>query len=259
MDVFLESCAEQSAGRAGMRVATSSPLKSKTMHALAAEVRHLQDRSVRYVSVRRQQVRLLGSQRLLEVLNDAGIRVSSLGYAGGFTGSLQLSFEDAVEDAARAVDLAIELSARSLIILPGSQALHIRKHAEQSIRMGLQMTLSHVSQRSLRLLVPSESLFCSGLGLAEDFYRPSGEFLEWLHCSTGTQVQPLIVVRGHQRISSLPNGWKQSVQDGGVLRLCPQCGQYERNARRARRLARILSQRQLSHESGDRELQVTGN
>jgi hypothetical protein len=221
-----------------MRVATSSPLKSRSMNALAAEVRHLQSRSVRYVSVRRQQVRLLGSQRLLAVLNDAGIRVSSLGYAGGFTGSLRLSFEDAVDDAARAVDQAIELSARSLIMLPGSQALHIRKHAEQSIRMGLQMALSHAGQRSLKLLVPNESLFCSGLG---------------------TQVQPLIVVRGHQRISSLPAGWKQSVQNGGVLRLCPQCGQYERNARRARRLARILSQRQLSHDSGDRELQVTGN
>lgn len=259
MDVFLESCAEQSAGRAETRVATSIPLKSKTMQGLVPEVQGLQARSVRYVSVRRQQVRMLGSQRLLTVLSDAGIRVSSLGYAGGFTGSLQLSFEDAVEDAARAVDLAIELRARSLIMLPGSQSLHIRKHAEQSIRMGLQMVLSHAGQRSLKLLVPNQSLLHSSQGKAEDFYRPSGEFLEWLETSTGTQVQPLIVVRGHQRISCLPIGWKHSVQNGGVLRLCPQCGQYERNARRARRLARILSQRQRSTDSGDRELQVTGN
>jgi hypothetical protein len=77
--------------------------------------------------------------------------------------------------------------------------------------------------------------------------------------STGSRVQPLIVVRGRQRISSLPTGWKESVRNGGVLRLCTQCGQYERNARRARRLARILSQRQRSNDSGDRELQVTGN
>jgi len=259
MDVFLESCFKQSTGQSVARVVTASPLKSRTLSALTAEVQHLQDRAVRYVSVRRQQVSLLGTQRLLEVLHDAGIQVSSLGYTGGFTGSLRMTFEEAVEDAARAVDQAIELSARSLIVLPGSQALHIRRHAEQSIRMGLQMAISHAGQRSLNLLVPSDSLLISGVRAAEDCYRPPGEFLEWLDTSTGSRVQPLIVVRGRQRISSLPAGWKESVRNGGVLRLCPQCGQYERNARRARRLARILSQRQRSNDSGDRELQVTGN
>ena len=142
MDVFLESTAKLSGCQTAMRVATASPIKSRTVESLVSEVQQLQDRSVRYVSIRRQQVLALGAQRLLDVLGEAGIGVSSLGYTGGFTGSLQRSFEHSVEDAAQAVELAIELSARSLIVLPGSQALHTRRHAEQCIRMGLQMTVS---------------------------------------------------------------------------------------------------------------------
>ena len=258
MDVFLESTAKLSGCQTAMRVATASPIKSRTVESLVSEVQQLQDRSVRYVSIRRQQVLALGAQRLLDVLGEAGIRISSLGYTGGFTGSLQRSFEHSVEDAAQAVELAIELSARSLIVLPGSQALHTRRHAEQCIRMGLQMTVSHAGRHALNLLVPSDSLLSKGSQFAEDFYRPEGDFLHWLSRSTASRIQPLIVVRGMQRTSSLPSGWRQYLQNGGVLRLCQDCGQYERNARLARRLVRVLAQRQLHSDTGDRELQVTG-
>ncbi|MGV2340175.1 MAG UNVERIFIED_CONTAM: hypothetical protein LVR18_41370 [Planctomycetaceae bacterium] len=111
MDVFLESAGEWEDRPLVSRIAIAASLSAMSEDDLVTETEHLQAQGVRHVTVRRQQAMQIQPARLLQILNDAGISVSSLGYCGGYTGSLNLSFEDAMEDTARAVETAMELSA----------------------------------------------------------------------------------------------------------------------------------------------------
>jgi hypothetical protein len=237
MDVFLEQQPDWAQRSLVSRIAVSHPLRALTADELLSEAEQLPGRGVRYVSIRRQQVQQIDAGRVQHILADVGVSVSSLGYCGGFTGSLGMSFEQAQEDTARAVDMALEIGARSLIVLPGCQNLHTYRHAEQSIRMGLQSAISHAGQVQLNLLVPTSSL----LGNHSDNFRSREGMLDWLETSTSHRVQPLIVVRGKNRTCRLPSGWRKSLSGGGMLRLCQMCRNYERNSRVLNRLLRILT------------------
>ena len=88
MDVFLEQQADWAKQSLVSRIAVAHPLHSRTADELLMEVDHLVAQGVRYVSIRRQQVQQIDSARAQHILADAGISVSSLGYSGGFTGSI---------------------------------------------------------------------------------------------------------------------------------------------------------------------------
>jgi hypothetical protein len=233
MDVFLESAREWQDRPLVSRVAMSASLSAWSEEDLLAEVDRLQAQGVRYVAVRRQQALQLQPGRLLHILNDAGISVSSLGYCGGYTGSLQLSFEEAMEDTARAVEMAIELNARSLIVLPGSRGLFTLNHIQRSVRIGLQAAISHAAQYPLQLLVPTSSL----RGDDRDVFASPGAMLGWLERQTGDRVHPLIVIRDRHPCR-LPRGWRNALAAGGSLRLCRGCRCYQRNCQILERFLR---------------------
>lgn len=224
MDVFLESAREWEDRPLVSRIAVSASLSAMSEEDLLAEIDQLQAQGVRYVAIRRQQALQIQPGRLLQILTDAGISVSSLGYCGGYTGSLGLSFEEAMEDTARAVETAIELNARSLIVLPGSRGLFTLNHMQRSVRIGLQAAISHAGQHPLQLLVPTSSV----LGDDRDVFASPGAMLGWLERQTGDRVHPLIVVRG-RRTCRLPAGWRNALANGGSLRLCRGCRCYQRN------------------------------
>ena len=235
MDVFLEQQPDWVKQSLVSRIAVSHPLRSRTADELLAEAEALVAQGVRYVSVRRQQLQQIDSARAQHILSDAGISVSSLGYSGGFTGSMGMTFEQAQDDTARAVDMAIELSARSLVVLPGCQDMHTYRHA---------------GQYQLQLLVPTSSV----MGTSRDNFRARGPFLEWLENSTGKRVQPLIIVRGENATCRLPGGWRKGLSGGGMLRLCQKCQSYEWNSRVLNRLLRVLA---LKHsETGSLPISV---
>ena len=86
MDVFLDNSTECAATRPLACVAVSRPLMAVTSEMLPTEAEDLQYQGTRYISLRRQQVLRIGDHLLADVLNDHGIRVNCLGFAGGFTG-----------------------------------------------------------------------------------------------------------------------------------------------------------------------------
>lgn len=236
MDVFLESAREWEDRPLVSRIAIAASLSAMSEDDLVTETEHLQAQGVRHVTVRRQQAMQIQPARLLQILNDAGISVSSLGYCGGYTGSLNLSFEDAMEDTARAVETAMELNARALIVLPGNRGLFTLNHVQRSVRIGLQAAISHAGQYPLKLLVPTSSL----LGDDRDIFGSQGSMLAWLERQTGSRVHPLIVIRG-RRTCRLPQGWREALGSGGSLRLCRVCRCYDRNCEALDRILRLLA------------------
>lgn len=227
MDVFLENKTEWAKPTVVARIAVAMPLHSRIVDELIPEVEQLQRRGIRYVAVRRQQVRRIGTLRLSEVLADAGISVSCLGFAGGFTGSMGMSYERAVDDVRRAADLAAELKARFLVVVPGEQGRHTYNHAERTVRMALTDVLYYADQRQVQLLIPNDTV----LGCLRDVFRPKECTLHWIDRLGSKTIRPLIIVRGETIACRLPNGWRESLATGGCLRVCHRCENYEENAR----------------------------
>jgi hypothetical protein len=225
MDVFLEHANEWTASSILDRVTVAMPLQSNSMEDLITEVRLLKDRGIRHVGVRRQQVFRIGQSILCEVLDDAGIAINSLGFAGGFTGALGISFWDATDDVRRAADLAATLGARFLVVVPGGQGLHTYNHAERTVRMGFSDVLYYADQRNVRLLVPTDTV----LGCLRDVFQARGCTLNWVEQMGTTTIRPLIVIRGNSSAFRLPRGWRESLAAGGCLRICDRCSHYEQN------------------------------
>lgn len=234
MDVFLEHDCEWSRSSIVARIAVAHPLFSKTTESLIAEAEQLHALGIRFVAVRRQQLLRIGPEVLSDILADAGISVSCLGFAGGFTGAMGMSYERATTDVRHAIAQAAALGARFVVVVPGEQGLHIYKHAEKTVRMGLTEVIHFADQHRVQLLVPTDTV----LHGAVDCFRPRECLLSWVERLRSPTIRPLIVVRGRSVSACLPAGWRESLAQGGCLRVCHRCPSYHLHARQ---LAGILS------------------
>ncbi len=102
-----------------------------------------------------------GLKESIPAIRRSGLRVSSLGWAGGFAGLAGgYRYEDAVQDGKRLLKLARLLNAESVTIISGPQRGHIRPQAMRCLQDGL-FELSLVAERlGVRLaLQPMHPLF----------------------------------------------------------------------------------------------------
>ncbi|KAA5540242.1 sugar phosphate isomerase/epimerase [Roseiconus nitratireducens] len=78
-----------------------------------------------------------GVDRAIELLAEHSMAVTSLSWVGGFTGSDGRTYEDAVQDAIKAVIQAAELNADTLIVLAGGKNNHIQTHLRRTLCQAL--------------------------------------------------------------------------------------------------------------------------
>jgi sugar phosphate isomerase/epimerase len=105
------------------------------------------------IGVWRQKLSDFGEEKAVELLADTGMSVSSLLWAGGFTGSDGRSYRDSVADAVEAVHLAAELRAGSLVVYSGSRCGHTHSHARRLFRSALQELVPVAAGRGVALAV----------------------------------------------------------------------------------------------------------
>jgi sugar phosphate isomerase/epimerase len=112
------------------------------------------------IGVHLQKIEMCGRERAVELLHQSPLRVTSLGWAGGFTGDHDQTFHDAVEEAIDVVLLASAIGAEAVHVLSGTAGGHIRSHARRLLIDGLQ-ELTDVAQReNVRLAVqPMHRIF----------------------------------------------------------------------------------------------------
>ena len=89
------------------------------------------------IGVWRHKLSDFGEEKGIELLFESQLGVSSLLWAGGFTGSDGRSFKDSVEDAREAVRLAGEMKAPCLVVYTGSRGGHTHNHARRLIKGAL--------------------------------------------------------------------------------------------------------------------------
>jgi len=122
----------------------------------------LQFKSAGYDSIGlwRPKVAEVGLSRAAEMIQKSKLAVSSLSFAGGFTGSCGYSYLDAIADGCEAVDQAQVLGARNLVVVSGSQNGHTARHANRMVIDGVRTLADLAAAARIKLaLLPMHRHF----------------------------------------------------------------------------------------------------
>ena len=98
---------------------------------LEQEVIELSRRGIQNIGVWRAKYSDFDSDFAADLLYLNDLRVSSLSWAGGFTGSCGMSHEQAIDDGIAAIRTAAKIGAECLIIHPGGRGCHTRRHSRR--------------------------------------------------------------------------------------------------------------------------------
>jgi sugar phosphate isomerase/epimerase len=105
------------------------------------------------IGVWRQKVSDCGEEKAIELLKAKGLKVSTLLWAGGFTGSDGRTFRDSLDDGLEAVRQAAFLGAASLVVYSGGRAGHTHNHARRLFRDALREVAAAAREANVVLAV----------------------------------------------------------------------------------------------------------
>jgi sugar phosphate isomerase/epimerase len=114
------------------------------------------------IGVWRHKLADIGEEKGAELLAASGLAVSSLQWAGGFTGSDGHTHEESLADARRAIHTAALIGTRCLIIHSGSRAAHTYNHARRLFRQALDKLLPLAEERGIKLAIEPMNGDCGG-------------------------------------------------------------------------------------------------
>ena len=95
--------------------------------------------------------RISARRRGLELLAEKRLAVSSLVWAGGFTGSDGRTYKESVTDGQDAIRLAAALRAPALVIYSGARGGHTNNHARRLLKSALKELLAAASEQAVCL------------------------------------------------------------------------------------------------------------
>jgi len=113
------------------------------------------------IGVWRQKLTDVGEEKGAKLLADAALAVSSLQWAGGFTGSDGRTHEESIADARQAISTADALQAGCLIIHSGARGVHTHNHARRLFCLALDKLLPLAEERGITLAIEPMHSDCS--------------------------------------------------------------------------------------------------
>lgn len=116
------------------------------------------------LGVWRPKIAEFGIEKATELLADQRLGVSSLAWAGGFTGNELRSFDESVSDAFDAVELAATLKAECLIVMAGGRNNHIRGHAMRMLTTALQEVAQVAESLNVKIALEPLHTGCAAEG-----------------------------------------------------------------------------------------------
>ncbi|MEM7783368.1 MAG: sugar phosphate isomerase/epimerase family protein [Planctomycetota bacterium] len=119
------------------------------------------------IGIWRQKLDDFGIEAAIDVLLETNMKVSSLHWAGGFTGDGQ-TMDEAVSDASDAIQDACRLEADCLIIHPGSRNHHTFKNTHKLLRLAMNRVIPIAQDYGVKLVV-------------EPFFHSSGSRMTFIN------------------------------------------------------------------------------
>ena len=115
---------------------------------------------------------------MAELLQRRHVPVSSLSWAGGFTGAQGFSYQEAVDDGLLALDEAELIGAPLVVIVPGGQAGFTLRHARRLALDGVRRIAAKAETRGLKIgLVADLGQRASARSMLSD-WESASDFLE---------------------------------------------------------------------------------
>lgn len=112
------------------------------------------------IALWRPKLTEFGEERGIELLLESGLAVSSLSWAGGFTGSSGHSYREVIEDARDAIRTAAALRAACVVVVSGARAGHTRNHARRLLIDALMQLADLAAEHGVKLaLQPMHRMF----------------------------------------------------------------------------------------------------
>jgi sugar phosphate isomerase/epimerase len=133
------------------------------------DVEHYRALDIPAIGVWRQKLADIGDERGAAMIAASGLSVSSLQWAGGFTGHDGHTHEESLTDARRAIRTAALIRARCLIVHSGARAAHTHRHARKLFREALDKLLPLAEEHGTRLAI-------------EPMHSDSGGNFTFFHC-----------------------------------------------------------------------------
>jgi sugar phosphate isomerase/epimerase len=134
------------------------------------------------VAVWRQKLSDFGEVKGAELLAENRLAVSSLLWAGGFTGSDGRSYRDSIDDAVEAIHQAADLQADSLVLYSGSRAGHTHNHAKRLFKSAIEELAPVADQRDVTLAIEPMHAGCAGAWTFLTDLDETLEVLSWIGC-----------------------------------------------------------------------------
>jgi sugar phosphate isomerase/epimerase len=126
------------------------------------DVQHYLAAGFEGIGVWREKLADYGEARGCKLLAESGLTVSSLQWAGGFTGSDGRPHTEAIDDAFEAVELAAKLQAGCLLVHSGARAGHTQKHARRLLQMAINKILPYAETMNVVLALEPMHPGCAG-------------------------------------------------------------------------------------------------
>jgi sugar phosphate isomerase/epimerase len=101
----------------------------------------------------RLRLEQFGEERCRDLLSDRGLQISSLSWAGGFTGQHGVPVRETLHDARIALDTAANLGAPYLLVVTGTRAGHSRNHVRKLLTEQLSIVADNAQCRGVTVLV----------------------------------------------------------------------------------------------------------
>jgi sugar phosphate isomerase/epimerase len=144
------------------------------------DVLHYAEGGVRAIGVWRDKLTDFGEEKAVELIRDSQIRVTSLSWIGGFTSADLRSYDDQLQEAREAIELAAELGSPCVTLVTGPRGAYTHRHARRLFREAHKTLLPLAERANVLLAVEPmhesasrEWTFLNDLGeavqLVEDF------------------------------------------------------------------------------------------
>lgn len=126
----------------------------------------------------RRKVADFGENRAIELLQDSNLAVSSLSWAGGFTGGDGRSLDDSIRDGLAAVGAAARLNAGCLVVLAGGANGHIRPHRNRLFHQALDEMLMAAEVAGVTLALKPMHKACAADWTFQNSLEEALEFVD---------------------------------------------------------------------------------
>jgi len=120
---------------------------------LSDEISQLKQVGFDAIGLWRPKLNQFGDERAREGLARARLEVSSLSFAGGFTGGCGFSYLEAIADGELAIEQARTVGARTLVIVGGSTNGHTVRHSQRLVKDGLRQLADSAERAQITLSV----------------------------------------------------------------------------------------------------------